>query len=95
MGGLEARVARHLRTDKKVKWHIDRFLPRAAIMGVVLFPSGRRRECELARAVHGYPGARAQEGFGSSDCRCPGHLFHLGKARFGPLLERIDKMGVG
>ena len=31
-------------------------------------------ECALARAVAALPGARLSPRFGSSDCRCPGHL---------------------
>jgi Uri superfamily endonuclease len=90
MGGLEARVARHFRRDKKVKWHIDRLLPRAELLGAVLFPSTKRNECELARSCLSFPGARAVQGFGSSDCRCAGHLVHLGTAPFGALLRRLD-----
>lgn len=90
MGGLQARVARHFRQDKKVKWHIDRLLSRADLMGAVLFPSGKRNECALARSCLAYPGARAVRGFGSSDCRCPGHLVHLGTIPFGALLGSLD-----
>ena len=90
MGGLHARVARHFRSDKKVKWHIDRLLGVAELSGAVLFPSQHRHECRLAQAVLAFPGARAVPGFGSSDCRCPGHLVFLGARPFGALLGRLD-----
>ncbi len=90
MGGLGPRVERHLRRDKKVKWHIDGFLAVATIRGAVLFPSARRNECALARRVTGFPGASVIVGFGSSDCGCPGHLVHLGPIPFGALLCRLD-----
>jgi Uri superfamily endonuclease len=94
MGVLESRVARHLRSCKKVKWHIDRFLPLATIMGAVLFLSVRRNECALARRVLAFPGAAAVKGFGSSDCCCPAHLVHLGATPFGKLLNALDMRGV-
>ena len=31
MGGLDARVARHLRAEKKLHWHIDYLLERASV----------------------------------------------------------------
>ena len=91
MGCLSRRVERHFREDKKVKWHIDRLLAVAELSGAVLFPSKRRDECRLARAVLAFPGARVVPGFGSSDCRCPGHLAFLGALPFGALLGRLDQ----
>jgi Uri superfamily endonuclease len=90
MGCLSRRVGRHFREDKKLKWHIDRLLAVADLAGAVLFPSKRREECRLARAVLAFPGARVVPGFGSSDCRCPGHLAFLGALPFGQLLGRLD-----
>jgi Uri superfamily endonuclease len=37
-----------------------------------------RQECEWAAAASALSGASAiVPGFGSSDCKCPAHLFHL------------------
>jgi Uri superfamily endonuclease len=94
MAGLEARVARHFRRERKVQWHIDRLLARARIAGAVLFPSSMREECALAQAVQGYPGTVAVGRFGSTDCGCPAHLFFLGKRPFGPLLLLLDRTRV-
>ena len=91
MGGLDARVARHFRPDKKVKWHIDRLLAGAELVGAVLFQSKERNECELARSCLSFAGAGAVRGFGSSDCRCPGHLVFIGALPFGALLKSIDR----
>jgi len=72
--GLGARLARHLRRRKRFHWHIDYL--RAACGQVAALPirSSRRQECDVARAVAAVlePGPA---GFGSSDCRCPTHLF--------------------
>jgi len=93
MSGLSQRVSRHWRRDKKVKWHIDRLLAGANLVGAVLFPSTERKECELARSCLSFSGASAVWGFGSSDCRCPGHLVFLGALPFGKLLKDLERGG--
>ncbi len=80
MGGLDARVARHLRAEKKRHWHIDYLLERASVTEVLEYESPTRIECELSDALAG--GATVTmpvQGFGSSDCRCPSHLHYLGE----------------
>jgi Uri superfamily endonuclease len=71
---LESRIARHLRGDKKVHWHID-YLLSAPGVRVVAVRRSRRPECELQRAT---PGRTVAPGFGASDCRagCGSHLKH-------------------
>ena len=44
-GGTRARVSRHLRTDKKPHWYIDRLSARAACKDLKAYPG--RRECAL------------------------------------------------
>ncbi len=77
MSGLDMRVARHQRPDKKLRWHIDYLLQHAEIVDVLEFESAERQECALNWRVRdvwstSYPVPR----FGASDCRCPAHL-HL------------------
>ena len=74
LNGLETRINRHLRLNKRHHWHIDCLLDRADIYEVVLIPEGRRLECTLAQSLREY--LSCIRGFGSSDCRCPGHLFY-------------------
>ena len=74
LNGLESRVARHLRQSRKRHWHIDYLLNRAIIYEVVLVPVERRLECTLARALK--EELTCIPRFGSSDCRCLGHLFY-------------------
>ena len=75
--GLEQRVNRHLRKDKKTHWHIDYLLQSARVVKVWSAESQERLECNLAGAVTGLPGFRVPVvGFGSSDCRCSSHLIH-------------------
>ena len=48
-GGLRARLARHLRRDKKPHWHIDRLTVAAA--QVAAFPITGARECALIETL--------------------------------------------
>ena len=72
--GLRKRVARHLRKDKRKHWHIDYLLEKGNIVEIVYF-AGRFDECIINMSLLGrLNGAELIEGFGSSDCRCKGHL---------------------
>jgi Uri superfamily endonuclease len=71
-GGLRARIGRHMRRGKSIRWHIDRLTEPGAVRGAWVFPGGD--ECALAAALSKLPAPIA--GFGSSDCaRCRSHLF--------------------
>lgn len=75
-GGIRARVERHLRTDKKPHWHIDRLSARATCIDVKTYPVGR--ECDLVAALISERAVAPVPGFGSSDCRnCAAHLVRL------------------
>jgi sugar fermentation stimulation protein A len=72
---LRQRVARHSRKVRKQKhWHLDYLTPYAASIKGLPIMSERNLECDLARSMEGLGGIPVQ-GFGSSDCRCDGHLF--------------------
>jgi Uri superfamily endonuclease len=73
LGGVEARVNRHLRNDKKRRWHIDYLLAEAPVTEVIVGETETRAECAVARAL----GAQLKPvpDFGASDCRCSSHLF--------------------
>jgi sugar fermentation stimulation protein A len=80
MGGLDARIARHLRAEKKRHWHIDYVLERASISGVLEFESASRVECRLSDALASSAASTTPvRWFGSSDCRSWG-----GKTSCGP-----------
>jgi Uri superfamily endonuclease len=74
LNGLEARINRHFRMNKKHHWHIDYLDEQAVIYEAILIPEERRLECTLAQALQ--EGLSCIRGFGSSDCQCPGHLFY-------------------
>jgi len=74
LNGLEKRIGRHLRSAKRRRWHIDYLLDSARIAEVYAIPDGMRHECPVAGLLA--ESLETVRRFGSSDCRCPGHLFH-------------------
>jgi sugar fermentation stimulation protein A len=72
---LSARLDRHARRRKPLRWHIDYLSCRATMIGAVIVPGPRRRECKLAEELSARF-KRVVPRFGASDCRCPGHLFY-------------------
>ncbi|MFH1739886.1 MAG: GIY-YIG nuclease family protein [bacterium] len=76
--GLRARLARHQRQNKTLRWHIDYLLQWAETERIDAFQLDETDECALARQSFTIPGAQIiVRGFGSSDCRCPAHLVWL------------------
>ena len=73
MGGFKSRLNRHLKPDKKLRWHIDYLLERASINSIILAETGQRVECAIAQALSRQ--FDSIPGFGSSDCKCRSHLF--------------------
>ncbi|MCX7162492.1 MAG: GIY-YIG nuclease family protein [Betaproteobacteria bacterium] len=71
---LEARIARHLRQEKKLRWHIDWLLAARGVR-VTGVRRSARDECVLNQAVRGVIVA---PGFGASDCAagCGSHLLY-------------------
>jgi Uri superfamily endonuclease len=74
--GLRARISRHLRADKPLHWHIDALTALAPVEAIWLRASPERLECRWALALAAL-GTVPIPRFGSSDCRCPAHLFTL------------------
>jgi Uri superfamily endonuclease len=70
-GGLRARLSRHIRRDKSIRWHVDQLTTQAFVKGVWTFPGGD--ECKLVKRLSFLQ--TPIQGFGSSDCRqCDSHL---------------------
>jgi Uri superfamily endonuclease len=94
-GGLEARLARHRRRDKKLRWHIDYLLEHAQLVEVWSAASTQKMECLWAQAAQELPGGEIPvSGFGSSDCRCPSHLIYLARKPTYDELEIAQELGV-
>lgn len=74
-GGLAARVGRHSRRNKRLRWHVD-YLRTVAEVEEVWYANGKaHQECRWAQILGRRPGACVPLArFGASDCRCPSHL---------------------
>ena len=80
---LQARLARHARQHKILRWQIDYLSVRARFVGALLIDGPKSLECKLAAVLaQHYP--RPVTGFGASDCRCGGHLFCFPDPQQGP-----------
>lgn len=74
---IEARIARHLKIEKKMRWHFDYLRPFVEIVDVQTF-LGDEGECQLfERLMTEKRGMIPVVGFGSSDCKCRAHLFYF------------------
>ena len=81
-GGIEKRIGRYERLDKKkkgkIKWHIDYLLinPNISILSVFIFPSKRKIECKISK-IFEKKADKSIKKFGSSDCKCNSHLHYF------------------
>lgn len=74
-GGVRARVSRHFRKSKPSHWHIDYLRAVTDPISAWCSYASDRLEHEWACAMGLVDGVSCIRGFGSSDCRCDGHLF--------------------
>lgn len=85
LGGLSGRLRRHLRSEKRLHWHIDYLLTKAEIDQIWYSLGHNRLECTWNALLGDLPGAESPvPGFGASDCHCPSHL-----TRF-PMMPPLD-----
>jgi Uri superfamily endonuclease len=73
LNGLDQRIQRHLRRDKKTHWHIDYLLPFTEIVEILYKENNRREECRIAQDLE--RNFASIPGFGCGDCSCKSHLF--------------------
>ncbi len=90
-GGLNARVKRHLSTDKKKKWHLDWIRPSLSfISGWYIL--GKNLECEWSQKISRMDGVFIPLfKMGASDCKqgCPAHFLGLSKGLTPQDVEQI------
>ncbi len=77
---LRQRVERHLRHEKKCRWHIDYLTVTAEKKTALLLP-GQTEECKLARNLQEHLSLQEVNRFGSSDCSCRSHLLYSKRKR--------------
>jgi len=79
--GRDARVARHMRAAKPLRWQADHLFARHPATAAWLLDTPLS-ECRLARSLTTADGgAPGPGGFGAGDCGCPGHLVRFGRRR--------------
>jgi Uri superfamily endonuclease len=79
-GGLQGRLARHVRRDRRRHWHIDHLTEISPVPYVYFRTYTKQFECQWTQRLLDLSGATAPApGFGSSDCRagCLAHLVRL------------------
>lgn len=75
MNGLDQRISRHLRREKKIRWHIDRLTTIADKMEA--YETSEIKECELRDIAEECGMIPSVKGFGCSDCGCRTHLLSV------------------
>jgi Uri superfamily endonuclease len=71
---IVSRLARHKKTEKKLRWHIDYLRPFCEITKIITYEN-TIGECGLAEKIRKSEGGTLPiKGFGASDCSCSSHL---------------------
>ena len=89
MNNLQARIERHLKIEKKLRWHIDYLRPHASNADVISLESAVKIECRLNERVSSLADATPVRKFGSSDCSCFRHLHFFIKNPTSKLKEML------
>jgi Uri superfamily endonuclease len=74
LNGLEQRIERHVRKEKRLHWHIDFLLEHGKVVDVYYKEGLDREECVIANILH--VKFKGITNFGCSDCKCKSHLFY-------------------
>ena len=74
INGLEPRINRHLREEKKIHWHIDFLLNSAEIINVFYKENSFKEECKISNEFK--KKLQSVKKYGCSDCKCKSHLFY-------------------
>ncbi|MCU0604572.1 MAG: GIY-YIG nuclease family protein [Desulfobacterales bacterium] len=94
-GGLRARCRRHLRPPRRRHWHIDYLRPAAILQAIWFTEDPEPQEHRWAEIVGSLAGAEVLiRRFGSSDCRCPSHLFRCASRPSFATFRRLALRGV-
>ena len=92
MGGLKQRIQRHLRSEKIFHWHIDYLLEKTSLENIIVCQSKENIECRIASEVRKI--YKVINRFGSTDCKCPGHLFYDSLGISNNVKHKLDLAGL-
>jgi Uri superfamily endonuclease len=82
LGGLDARVGRHLSREKKLHWHADYLSAETPWEYAWQLAGGKLWECVWAASAAARDGVVSPiPGFGSSDRHCPSYLVRVDSAK--------------
>jgi len=84
---LLSRIRRHFSKEKKIFWHIDYFLKEEGVEIKKVWKASLE-ECKIAGVLSLW--GRAIKNFGSSDCKCDGHLFYVDCKDFEIFLKKLN-----
>jgi len=87
LNGLEKRILRHTKKQKKLHWHIDYFLKDAKIVDTFYKESNFKEECAIAKKLDEI--FLSISGFGCSDCSCNSHFFY---GSYREIIDTINKL---
>ena len=75
---VEARIKRHLKKKKTLRWHIDYLTSSKNVEPIyaVVLPLSRNYECRIAKILQENDSISIND-FGVSDCRCRSHLYNI------------------
>ena len=77
-GGIAGRITHHIKTASRPHWHIDYFRQYAEIVEIWYQEGIKDMEHAWAEQLEKlYFVAAPVKGFGSSDCPCNAHFFHI------------------
>jgi Uri superfamily endonuclease len=88
LNSLESRINRHLKSTKKLHWHIDYFLHEANIKYVFYKEGLIKEECDVANVFCQF--FKSVLDFGCSDCSCSSHLFYGKKTELTKVIADLD-----
>ncbi len=93
-GGLRARILRHIKRNKPVKWHIDYLTTNrnVTIQKIFLVISDRKLECELAEFLISLGGKVSIPKFGATDCNCPSHFIEINEGILSKITSEFKKV---
>ncbi len=87
MNGIEQRIRRHLRDDKKTHWHVDYLLKNTQVIEAFYKQNNIKQECEISGEFA--KNLESIQNFGCSDCKCNSHLFF---GEYDKIINIINKL---
>ena len=89
--GMQARLARHVRKEKKLFWHIDFVTSRPDVTVKAIFLSSGK-ECATLTEISNL-GVLFGRRLGASDCTCPSHFVHIPGKRLKQVMTLLSQRG--